>query len=155
MFKTLPAAEKHRQEAAQADEGGDLGDDLYGSEDEVEDWTEEANGGPWTGVNASEVPDSTKGDIKDESQAYLDFLSEEAKKFGALAEDDDDSVMDEDNFFESPLDKFDPYGAFRNSMTMLQQQQPQLYDSLTNVLEQNDKDFLQRTLQTPPQQSQH
>ncbi|KAK5101841.1 Nonsense-mediated mRNA decay protein 5 [Lithohypha guttulata] len=152
MFKTLPAAEKHREEAAKADNEGDYSNDIYASEDETEDWTEEVNTQQWGGVNAAEVPDTTKGDIKDESQAYLDFLSEEAKKFGALAEDDDDSMIDEDNFFESPLDKFDPYTTFRHAMTMLQQTQPQLYESLTSVLEQNDKDFLQRTLQPPVQQ---
>lgn len=148
MFKTLPAAEKHREETQKNEnEGGFDSDDLYGS-DEAEDWTEEENT-PWGGVNASEVPDTTKGDIKDESQAYLDFLSEEAKKFGALADDDDDSVMDEDNFFDSPLDKFDPYGTFRGSMTQLQQSQPQLYESLTNVLEPGDREFLGRVLQPP------
>jgi len=154
MFKTLPAAEKHREEANRADTDGDFGDDVYGSDEEAEDWTEEETIGnqQWGGVNASEVEDTTKGDIKDESQAYLDFLSEEAKKFGALADDDDDSVMDEDNFFESPLDKFDPYGAFRTSMTALQQSQPQLYQNLTGVLEQNDREFLERTLQHQPTQ---
>lgn len=153
MFKTLPAAEKHREEAAKADNEGDYGDDLYGSDEEAEDWTEEENTQQWgANVNASEVPDTIKGDIKDESQAYLDFLSQEAKKFGNLAEEDDDSVMDEDNFFESPLDKFDPYSAFRNSMTMLQQTQHQLYENLVGVLEQNDRDFLQRTLQPQPAQ---
>ena len=151
MFKTLPAAEKHREEAAKAENDGEYSDDIYASDEEAEDWTEEETAPQWGGVNASEVPDTTKGDIKDESQAYLDFLSEEAKKFGALADDDDESVMDEDNFFESPLDKFDPYGAFRNSMTNLQETQPQLYQSLTSVLEQNDREFLERTLQSPPQ----
>ncbi|KAJ9659855.1 Nonsense-mediated mRNA decay protein 5 [Neophaeococcomyces mojaviensis] len=152
MFKTLPAAEKHREEAAKADNDGDFGDDdLYGS-DEAEDWVEEEQQPQtWGGVNASEVPD-TKGDIKDESQAYLDFLSEEAKKFGALADDDDDSMIDEDNFFESPLDKFDPYSTFRQSMAVLQQGQPQLYEQLTNVLEQPDREFLLRVLQPPPMQ---
>ena len=153
MFKTLPAAEKHREEAAKAENDGDYGDDLdYGSDDEAEDWTEEETTQQWGNVNASEVPDTVKGDIKDESQAYLDFLSQEAKKFGALAEEDDDSVMDEDNFFESPLDKFDPYSAFGNSMTLLQQTQNQLYENLVGVLEQNDKDFLQRILQPQPAQ---
>jgi len=153
MFKTLPAAEKHREEAAKADNDGEYdNDDLYGS-DEADDWVEEEQqkSQAWGAVNASEVPD-TKGDVKDESQAYLDFLSEEAKKFGALADDDDDSMIDEDNFFESPLDRFDPYGTFRQSMGALHQTQPQLYEQLISVLEQADRDFLQRVLQPPPMQ---
>ena len=44
------------------------------------------------------------------------LTSVKAKKFGALADDDDDSVLDEDHLFESPLDKIEPYGLFRATL---------------------------------------
>ena len=116
LFRTLPAAMRIREEAVKnSDANG--GDEVYGDdeeEEEEEDWVG-AQDQEWGSVSASEVAD-TKGDIKDESQAYLDFLSEEAKKFGALADDDDDSVLDEDSLLESPLDKVEPYGMFRSSL---------------------------------------
>jgi len=110
------------------------------------------NGG---NVDAASLPD-TKGDIEDESKAYLDFLGEEAKKFSALADDDDDSVLDEDSPLESPLDAFDPYGAFRESLGKLQAEQPQLYQNLTSILDQGDREVLQSVVnhaatQTQPQ----
>jgi hypothetical protein len=135
---------KQREEAVKASDG--ISDTIsdYGSDDDAEDWADEptAEGQEWGSVDAATVPD-TKGDIKDESQAYLDFLSEEAKKFGALAEDDDDSILDDDSLLETPLDKFDPYSAFKESLGKLQSEQPQLYQNLTAILEQGDRDVLQ------------
>ncbi|EHY53358.1 Nonsense-mediated mRNA decay protein 5 [Exophiala dermatitidis] len=152
LFRTLPAALKQREEAVKASDG--VSDTLseYASDEEAEDWADEpageggAAGQEWGNVTATSVPD-TKGDIKDESQAYLDFLSEEAKKFGALADDDDDSILDEDSLLESPLDKFDPYAAFSDSLNKLQAEQPQLYQNLTSLLDPADRDVLQDVLQ--------
>ena len=144
LFRTLPAAMKQREEAVKASDGiSDTVSD-YGSDEDAEDWADEptAEGQEWGNVDAATLPD-TKGDIKDESQAYLDFLSEEAKKFGALADDDDDSILDDDSLLESPLDKFDPYSAFKESVGKLQTEQPQLYQNLTAILEQSDRDVLQ------------
>jgi importin-7 len=144
LFRTLPAAMKQREEAVRASDGVSDTISDYGSDDDAEDWADEPNtaGQEWGAVDTATLPD-TKGDIKDESQAYLDFLSEEAKKFGALADDDDDSILDDDSFLESPLDKFDPYGTFKDSITLLQSEQPQLYQTLTVNLEQSDRDVLQ------------
>jgi hypothetical protein len=145
LFRTLPAALKQREDAVKASDGIS---DTYsdnGSDDEADDWADEPDSQEtheWGNVNATSVPD-TKGDIKDESQAYLDFLSEEAKKFGALAEDDDISLLDEDSILESPLDKYDPYAAFRESLGKLQTEQPQLYENLLSILDQGDRDVLQ------------
>jgi len=145
LFRTLPSALKAREEAVKASDGADDFD--YGDDDEeAEDWAEDEQQHEWGNVNAADVPD-TKGDIKDENQAYLAFLSEEAKKFGELADDDDDSIMDEDSLLESPLDKFDPYAAFKESLGRLQQEQPQLYENLTGTLEQGDRAVLQEVLQ--------
>lgn len=41
----------------------------------------------------------------------------QAEKFSSLQDsDDDDSVMDEDSLLETPLDKLEPYGMFRDSL---------------------------------------
>ncbi|EXJ77268.1 hypothetical protein A1O3_10426 [Capronia epimyces CBS 606.96] len=158
LFRTLPAALKQREEAVKASDG--VSDTLseYASDDDAEDWAEEPAGegapaGEWGNVNAASLPD-TKGDIKDESQAYLDFLSEEAKKFGALADDDDDSILDEGSLLESPLDKFDPYAAFREALGKLQAEQPQLYQNLTAILDPADRDVLQGVVNYAAEQAQ-
>lgn len=144
LFRTLPAAMKQREDAVKANDGGSDAVSDYGSDDDAEDWADEpvSQGQEWGAVDAATLPD-TKGDIKDESQAYLDFLSEEAKKFGALADDDDDSLLDDESLLESPLDKFDPYWHFKTALGKLQSEQPQLYQSLTAILEQGDRDVLQ------------
>ncbi|KAK5277279.1 Nonsense-mediated mRNA decay protein 5, partial [Exophiala xenobiotica] len=134
-----------REDAVKASDGASDTLSEYASDDDAEDWADEPageQGQEWANINTEALPD-TKGDIKDESQAYLDFLSEEAKKFGALADDDDDSILDEDSLLESPLDKFDPYGAFRESLGKLQTEQPQLYQNLTSILEPGDREVLQ------------
>jgi hypothetical protein len=65
MFQTLPAALKNREEAKK-EENYDF-DDTY--DDDDEEWEE---GNDWSNEGADETED-----IKDESQAYLDFLNEE------------------------------------------------------------------------------
>lgn len=82
LFRTLPAAMKQRDEAVRANDGTLGGDDDYDDDDddedaEEEDWTNVVEDQEWGNVGTADVAD-TKGDIKDESQAYLDFLSEEA-----------------------------------------------------------------------------
>ena len=147
LFRTLPQAVKAREEVMKASDGASDALSYSGSDDDAEDWADEQPANDeWGSINAADLPD-TKGDIKDESQAYLDFLSEEAKKFGALADDDDDSLMDEDSLLESPLDKFEPYTAFKDSLGSLQMEQPQLYGQLTQVLAQEDKDVLTQVVQ--------
>ena len=149
LFRTLPQAIKAREETIKASDGASDALSYSGSDDDddPDEWTDEPAGAhEWGNVDSSALPD-TKGDIKDESQAYLDFLSEEAKKFGALADDDDDSIMDEDSLLESPLDKFDPYTTFKDSLEKLQQQQPALYGQLTAVLATEDRDVLTQVVQ--------
>ena len=144
LFRTLPAAMKQREDAVKASDGVSDSVSGYGSDEDAEDWVDEpgTGGQEWGSVDTANLPD-TKGDIKDESQAYLDFLSEEAKKFGALADDDEESMLEDDSLLESPLDKFDPYSTFKESLEKLQAEQPQLYQNLTGMLEQGDRDVLQ------------
>ena len=85
LFRTLPAAMKQRDEVIASEDralGASLsGDNNYEDDDddddeaEEEDWTN-VEDQEWGNVSTADVAD-TKGDIKDESQAYLDFLSAE------------------------------------------------------------------------------
>jgi importin-7 len=80
LFRTLPAAVKQREEAVKTSndfEGvGDDEDD--GDDDTNEDWTgvEDTD---WDNDSSATAGDDG-GDVKDESQAYLDFLKSEVRK---------------------------------------------------------------------------
>lgn len=69
--------------------------------------------------------------------------------------------MDEESLLETPLDKIEPYGLFKhvfmgmyhpfsthrnplaNYVTGLQQEQPQLYENLTKILNAEEQQVLQ------------
>jgi len=96
-----------REEAKKEEEEFQLQDeDEY--EDEEAEWGEENE---W----ANEVDEAE--DIKDESNAYLDFLNEEAAKIGALGDDDDDDdELEEESLLETPLDTIEPYALLRDGL---------------------------------------
>ncbi|OKL61922.1 hypothetical protein UA08_02606 [Talaromyces atroroseus] len=140
LFHTLPAALQHREAATREsdytydDEDDDVidGDTEWDGEVEWNDQDEAEGGGD--------------DDVADESAAYLDFLSAEAQKFGSFADDDDDD-LDEESLLETPLDKIEPYGLFKSVFLGLQQEQPQLYESLTKVLSAEEQQILQSVFQ--------
>ncbi|KAJ9621194.1 Nonsense-mediated mRNA decay protein 5 [Taxawa tesnikishii (nom. ined.)] len=133
LFQTLPAAMKNREEATKEDDFGLSGD--YDDEEEDE-WEGEVD---WTAEEADESED-----IKDESATYLEFLSQQASKFNAISGDDgDDDELEEESLLETPLDKVEPYGLFKNSMFQLQQQQPALYQDLMTKLNPEEQQVLQ------------
>ncbi|KAJ5938622.1 hypothetical protein N7466_001756 [Penicillium verhagenii] len=155
LFQTLPAALKLREEATKESDFT-LDDDLD-DDDEDNDWDGEIE---W---NEDEVEEALDDDVADESAAYLEFLNQEAQKFGAYG-DDYDEDMDEESLLETPLDKVEPYGMFKqvflskfnslfthfetklihlSSSTDLQAEQPQLYDNLTKVLGPEEQQIIQ------------
>ncbi|OQE42104.1 hypothetical protein PENCOP_c004G05474 [Penicillium coprophilum] len=126
LFQTLPAALKQREDATK--ESDFTLDDEDDEDDEDNDWDGDVE---W---DENEVEAALEeDDVADESAAYLDFLNQEAQKFGSYTDDDDDD-MDEESLLETPLDKVEPYGMFKHVLLNLQQEQPQLYESLTKVL---------------------
>ncbi|CAD0031242.1 unnamed protein product [Aureobasidium pullulans] len=134
LFQTLPAAIKNREEATREDDFGIGGD--YDDEEEDDEWEGEVD---WT---AEEIEGETD-DIKDESAAYLDFLSQQASKFSSIGDDDDDDELEEESLLETPLDKVEPYGMFKHALFLLQQQQPQLYQDLTKTLSPEEQQIIQ------------
>lgn len=109
LFQTLPAAIKNREEATKEDDFG-LGGE-YDDEDEDE-WEGEVD---WT---AEDIGGEEGEDVKDESSAYLEFLSQQATKFSVLGDDDDedDDGLEEEAMLETPLDKVEPYAMFKQAI---------------------------------------
>ncbi|KAJ5483281.1 hypothetical protein N7530_002527 [Penicillium desertorum] len=135
LFQTLPAALKQREDATR--ESDFTLDDEDDEDDEDNDWDGDVE---W---DENEVEAALEeDDVVDESAAYLDFLNQEAQKFGSYADDDDDD-MDEESLLETPLDKVEPYGMFKHVLLSLQQEQPQLYESLTKVLGPEEQQVIQ------------
>ncbi|CAI7566168.1 unnamed protein product [Penicillium glandicola] len=135
LFQTLPAAIKQREDATR--ESDFTLDDEDDEDDEDNDWDGDVE---W---DENEVEAALEeDDVPDESAAYLDFLNQEAQKFGSYTDDDDDD-MDEESLLETPLDKVEPYGMFKHVLLNLQQEQPQLYESLTKVLGPEEQQVIQ------------
>lgn len=153
LFQTLPAAAKNREEALKNDYP--LGGSAYGDDDDDDaEWAGEET---WTEEDELEED----GEGKDESAAYLDFLNEEAQKFGNLDDDSDDD-LGEESLLETPLDKVEPYGMFKDALlsmypsllnthicsiltfiTELQHEQPALYTNLTSNLTPEEQQIVQ------------
>lgn len=112
-----------------------MNDDDYSDEDD--DWGEE---------NEWEDEGGEAQDVNSESQAYLDFLSEEASKFSNLTTDNDDE-LEEESLLETPLDNVEPYGVLKGSLVRLQQEQPEFYGNLMQHLEQQEQQILQTAVQ--------
>jgi hypothetical protein len=122
LFQTLPAALKSKlhcdhdrrphtncvadREEAKREDNFDFANE-YEDDEEDEEWEQEAD---WNN-------EADEEEIKDESAAYLEFLNEEAQKFGGLDDDDDDDdELEEESLLETPLDKVEPYSMFKHAL---------------------------------------
>ncbi|KAL8671777.1 MAG: hypothetical protein Q9168_003724 [Polycauliona sp. 1 TL-2023] len=142
LFQTLPAAIKNREEVTKESDFTINDDDEGDIEDETVEW--ENDDATWSN---NDNGDEAEDDVKDEGAAYLDFLNEEAQKFGgASADDDDDEELEEESLLETPLDKVEPYALFKNALMNLQQHQPQLYQSLVKVLNPEEEQIVQSVI---------
>ncbi|KAL8761934.1 MAG: hypothetical protein Q9184_002003 [Pyrenodesmia sp. 2 TL-2023] len=137
LFQTLPAAIKNREEVTKE---GDFTINDDDDDDEREEWENDAT---WNNdIDGEGEGDDAEGDVKDEGQAYLNFLNEEAQKFGA-ATDDDDEELEEESLLETPLDGVEPYGMFKTVLFRLQQEQHELYQNLVKVLNAEEEQIVQ------------
>ncbi|PTU16842.1 hypothetical protein P175DRAFT_0496799, partial [Aspergillus ochraceoroseus IBT 24754] len=103
--------------------------------DEENDWDGEIE---WTEQDEAEA--IAEGDVPMRGAAYLDFLNKEAQKFGSFAGDDDDEELDEESLLETPLDKVE---TLRPVQAKHATRKPQLYESLTNILNEEEKQVIQ------------
>lgn len=153
LFQTLPAALKNREDAQREEDFALSG--TYDDEEEDEEWEAE----DWEAEEAGETTD-----VKDESTAYLDFLSQQAQKFNAAVGDDEaDDELEEESLLETPLDQMEPYGLFKGALSgehgffsylyliliklaAMNAQQPQLYNSLTAALGPEEQQVIKAAL---------
>ncbi|KAI0169799.1 ARM repeat-containing protein [Hypoxylon sp. FL1284] len=142
LFKTLPNAMKNREEALKDDFTYDSTTYEYEDDDE---WADEDTNWSTEGGAAGEPTDS-----RDESTAYLEFLNQEAAKFGQIdgqykdqADDSDDELGEDSVMLESPLDKVEPYQLFRSVLMKMQQDNPQFYTSLASTLSADEQAVIQ------------
>ncbi|KAI1003843.1 putative importin [Podosphaera aphanis] len=142
LFQALPAAVKKREDALRDDYS--LGD-KYG-DDELADNEWAAEGTDWNEEDEDEE-EAEEVEVKDESSAYINFLSEEAQNFKNLEDPDSDDELAEESLLETPLDKVEPYIFFRDGLLKLQQSQPPLYESLIKVLTPDEQAVLQSVIQ--------
>ncbi|KAI6250641.1 putative importin [Erysiphe necator] len=133
LFQTLPAATKNREEALREDYSLD---NQYGN-DEDDEW--KADDTAW---NDDGEGDDDKDD-KDEKNAYINYLNEEAQNFKNLESHESDDELGEESLLETSLDRIEPYVLFRDALLKLQQEQPQLYESLIKILTAEEKIILQ------------
>ncbi|KDB24195.1 hypothetical protein H109_03932 [Trichophyton interdigitale MR816] len=132
LFQTLPNAIKLRDEAAKD------ADIPYEDEDGDNDWS--GRNVEWSEQDASEGPEV---DVTDESSAYIEFLHQEALKIGQVPDDEEEDDLYEASLLESPFDKIEPYGLFKDVLMNLQQEQPHLYENLTKILNPEEQQIIQ------------
>ena len=112
-----------------------MGNDDDDEEQLSEENVEEAD---WTNDN-----DEADSDVKDESAAYLEFLQEEAQKYGVDEGDDD---LEESSLLASVLDDVEPYNVFKASFMKMRESQPQLYENLTKILTPDEQNTIQNVV---------
>ncbi|KAK3111642.1 Nonsense-mediated mRNA decay protein 5 [Teratosphaeriaceae sp. CCFEE 6253] len=152
LFQTLPAALKNREEAQREEDfglGGDYEDEEEEEDEEGEAWGDaEEEGGEGGEGGFGGAGDS--GDVKDESTAYLDFLSQQAAKFssavGGGEDGDGDEELEEESLLETPLDAMEPYGLFKGALQSLSQNDPALYAQLTATLGPEEQQIIKAAL---------
>lgn len=92
-------------------------------------------------------------DVYDEGHEYLEYLAQQAAKTRAAkadgeeeAEEEDDEEefddLEEEIYFESPLDDLDPYIVFREVFTGLQQHNPASYAELTKNTTPEQQEYI-------------
>ncbi|KAL2121886.1 hypothetical protein VTJ04DRAFT_2341 [Mycothermus thermophilus] len=141
LFDTLPEALANREEALKDD--FQYGDGNYGYDASEDEWDDEDTN--WNGADNDEEPT----EIKDEGTAYLEFLNEEAKRIKTAEGGESDDELGEDSvLLESPLDRIDPYIAFRDAFKRLQGEQPQFCASLLSHLSEADQAALAAVCET-------
>ncbi|KAL2269400.1 hypothetical protein VTJ83DRAFT_1584 [Remersonia thermophila] len=141
LFDTLPEAMANREEALKDDFQYDNGNFGYDASDD--EWDDEDTN--WNGADNDEEPT----EAKDEGTAYLEFLNEEAKRLKTAEGGESDDELGEDSvLLESPLDRIDPYIAFRDAFKRLQEGQPQFCASLLGHLSEPDQQALLAVCET-------
>lgn len=136
------------------DSDDDEDDDDEDSDDD-EDELEAALAGEDDDIEEEWVDDEE--DVYDEGHEYLEFLAQQAAKRANDAEgeendededeEEDFDDLEEEIYFESPLDSLDPYVVFREVFTSLQQHNPASYNELTKATTPAQQEFIMHLLE--------
>jgi hypothetical protein len=162
-FEGLPIAQAKRKEmekmydiGSDDDDEDDDDEDDEDSDDEEQSALEAALAADDDDVEEEWVDDEE--DVHDEGHEYLEFLAQQASKTRSAAaagesgdedEEDEDEYEDleEEIYFQSPLDDLDPYVVFREVFTGLQQHNPASYNELTKATTPEQQEFIMHLLQ--------
>ncbi|KAF9907671.1 hypothetical protein EC991_010703 [Linnemannia zychae] len=160
-FEGLPVAQAKRKEMEKmynigSDEDSDEDsddDESDGESDEEEQNALEAALAGDDDVEEEWVDDEE--DVYDEGHEYLEYLAQQAAKTRTAKdttggdeeeeEDDDEEEfndLEEEIYFESPLDDLDPYIVFREVFTGLQQHNPASYAELTKETTPEQQEYI-------------
>lgn len=95
-------------------------------------------------------------DVFDEGNEYLEYLAQQASKTRPADRDDEDEEseydeLEEEIYYESPLDDLDPYIHFKDVFTGLQQHNPASYNELTKALTPEQQEFIMNLMTTAEQ----
>ncbi|KAF9190108.1 hypothetical protein BGZ50_000457 [Haplosporangium sp. Z 11] len=174
-FEGLPIAQANRKEMekhyniASDDDDDDDDDDSDDDDDEGQNALEAALAEDEDSAEEEWVDDDD--DVFDEGHDYLEFLAqqrvntqasaaENAEDDGEMAagtggietmgtddDDDEDDDLEEEIYFESPLDDLDPYVVFHEVFTGLQQHNPASYNELTKATTPQQQEYIMQLLQ--------
>ncbi|KAG0308818.1 hypothetical protein BGZ98_006751 [Dissophora globulifera] len=147
-FQGLPIAQAKRKEIEKLYDIGS--DDEDEDDEEGQTALEAALQGDDDGVEEEWVDDEE--DVFDEGHEYLEYLAQQASKSRPSdREDEEESEWDEleeEIYFESPLDEIDPYILFRDVFTGLQQHNPASYNELTKATTPEQQEYIMTLIQT-------
>ncbi|KAG0296044.1 hypothetical protein BGZ96_010335 [Linnemannia gamsii] len=162
-FEGLPVAQAKRKEMEKMynigsdDSDDDSDSDSNADDDSDEDDEEETNALEAALAGDDDVEEEwvdDEEDVYDEGHEYLEYLAQQAAKTRAAKadgeaeeeeEDDDEEDYDdleEEIYFESPLDDLDPYIVFREVFTGLQQHNPASYAELTKETTPEQQEYI-------------
>ncbi|KAF8935125.1 hypothetical protein BGZ47_010058 [Haplosporangium gracile] len=167
-FEGLPVAQAKRKEMEKmynigsdddSDDDSDA-DSNAGDESDDEDDEEEQNALEAALAGDDDVEEEwvdDEEDVYDEGHEYLEYLAQQASKTRAAKaageeeeeeEDDEEEFNDleEEIYFESPLDDLDPYIVFREVFTGLQQHNPASYAELTKETTPEQQEYIMQLI---------
>ncbi|KAG0255719.1 hypothetical protein BG011_004960 [Mortierella polycephala] len=143
-FEGLPMAQAKRKEMEKMYNIGSDDEDEDDEDEEGQSALEAALAGDDDGVEEEWVDDEE--DVFDEEGEYLELLAQKASKMRpADREDEEESEYDdleEEIYYESPLEELDPYIIFRDVFTGLQQHNPASYNELTKATTPAQQEFI-------------
>ncbi|KAG0224632.1 armadillo-type protein [Mortierella sp. GBAus27b] len=137
-FEGLPAAQAKRKDLERM---YNIGSD---DEDEADEDDDQAGEGE-ADVEEEWVDDGE--DVFDEGSEYIEYLALQASRNRPADRDEEEEDLYEDDleeevYFESPLDDIDPYIHFRDVFKGLQQHNPESYNELTKALTAEQQAFI-------------